>query len=100
MYEIYAIEYQWRGLPHFHLVIRLERAPRSENHAEDINFVDEHITCMMSDNEDAAKLQRENMTHKCSWPKANASVTGQVCYCISLYTCSSALLSSSVITII
>ena len=48
-YTFHVIEYQYRGLPHAHLVIRLADAPDIDNPDNDalINFVNEHFLAEM-----------------------------------------------------
>jgi hypothetical protein len=41
-YFLYVIEYQFRGLPHAHIVFRLHNAPSTTD--EKLNFIDQHIS--------------------------------------------------------
>ncbi len=45
IYLFHVIEYQYRGLPHAHLVAHLKDAPdiTDQNHEDLINFVDSHF---------------------------------------------------------
>ena len=52
---IHVIEYQWRGLPHFHLVVRLEDAPNYYDPIAVREFIDENIYAEIP--------QRQNFHH-------------------------------------
>jgi hypothetical protein len=52
---IYVIEYQWRGLPHFHMAVRLKDAPLHSDTAAVRAFIDKHIF--------AEVPRRENFPH-------------------------------------
>jgi hypothetical protein len=72
LYEIQVIEYQNRGLPHCHLVVKLENTPSFK---DDLNmcadWVDSHIQAEILKNpitkEDhkILELQQKHMTHTC-----------------------------------
>ena len=74
---IHVIEYQWRGLPHFHLVVRLEDAPNYYDPIDVREFIDEHIYAEIPQrqnyqhlNDSQFALYREtvgaHMLHKCA----------------------------------
>jgi hypothetical protein len=91
LYSFHVIEYQYRGLPHAHLVARLKDAPdiSDQNNEDLINFVDSHfmaelprfegeehqnVYTMMNPEseftqeykEKAVEMVRMHNTHKCS----------------------------------
>lgn len=69
-YEIRVIEYQYRGLPHCHLVIRDPSAPPKSDITAVQRYIDRTIAaCFPSDlnsNPKYVELIREKMLHKCS----------------------------------
>ena len=75
-YMLYCIEYQWRGLPHFHMAVKLKDV-NTDTEASSIDFIDEFIKAEMpirenfpnmSENEFIAyeKLVGNFMKHDCS----------------------------------
>ena len=74
LYEIHVIEYQHRGLPHAHVVVKLEGAPNANNVAEASCWIDANLSAKMpiitdtSSEEDIryAKLVKDHMVHKCA----------------------------------
>ena len=72
-YILCVIEFQHRGLPHVHIVYRLENGPDHNDLQTCIDFIDQFLSTTMpiidenSSEEDIlyAKLVRENMIHKC-----------------------------------
>jgi len=88
-FEVRVIEYQRRGLPHVHLVIKFEdhaSLPRYEHKAALAQWIDDHITAVYpstifdeepleADEEyeqdlDYAEIVKSHMMHKC-FPEAN-----------------------------
>jgi len=45
-YILYCIEYQWRGLPHFHMAVKLQDV-QTDTEAESVAFIDEFIKAEM-----------------------------------------------------
>jgi hypothetical protein len=74
IYEISVIEYQHRGLPHAHIVMKLDGAPMASQPIEASAWVDANISAKMpiiteaSTPEDIAyaELVETHMTHKCA----------------------------------
>ena len=74
IYEISVIEYQHRGLPHAHIVIKIEGAPTSDEPELASDWVDANLTAKMPIITDAssaedikyAQLVVDHMTHKCA----------------------------------
>ena len=74
IYEISVIEYQHRGLPHAHIVMKIEGAPTSEQPELASDWVDANLTAKMpiitadSSAEDIeyAQLVADHMVHKCA----------------------------------
>ena len=77
VYILYVIEYQWRGLPHFHLAVRLDDITYDSNPNQALNFVDQYIkaevpteqntTTMSAERlENYRKLVKQHMLHKCA----------------------------------
>jgi hypothetical protein len=68
VYVMYVYEYQWRGLPHFHLICRLHDVPDIANREACIAFVDENITAELPslDNPKQRQLVLDFMIHKCA----------------------------------
>jgi len=72
-YIIRVIEYQFRGLPHAHIVFRLENGPCHSNVQECIAWIDTYICTRMPVLDDNAsendrrhlQLLTDNMMHKC-----------------------------------
>ena len=72
-YIIHVIEYQHRGLPHVHIVYRIENGPDHNNEEECIEWIDRYFCSTVPDldenstEEDIAyhKLVVEKMIHKC-----------------------------------
>jgi len=72
-YIIRVIEYQFRGLPHAHIVFRLENGPCHSDERECIAWINKYICTRMPDlnahssNNDRLHVQllSENMIHKC-----------------------------------
>ena len=80
LYEIHVIEYQHRGAPHAHIIVRFENAPKHnrfhENYNNDIltaDWIDKYISAKMpvidenSSQDDKEYHQKVNdyMIHKC-----------------------------------
>ncbi len=73
VFLIYVIEYQFRGLPHAHIVVRLSNAPDHKNPAATAAYIDENISAELpvidveSTAEDIkyANLVASNMIHSC-----------------------------------
>jgi hypothetical protein len=73
VFLIYVIEYQFRGLPHAHIVIRLSNAPDHKNPAETATWIDENVSAELPviDTESTAEdikyasLVANNMIHNC-----------------------------------
>jgi hypothetical protein len=73
VYELRCIEYQHRGLPHAHIVIRLSNVPESNDPDACSEWIDQFLTCQypdINDNSSASdiqyhKLVEKNMVHKC-----------------------------------
>ena len=64
-YDIRSIEYQHRGLPHAHLVIRLKNA-EFDSAADEIAFIDAHFSTQLVDatvDPEGHKLVRKFMVH-------------------------------------
>ena len=72
-YIIRVIEYQFRGLPHAHIVFRLQNGPCHSNIQECITWIDTYICTRMPVLDDNAsendrrhfQLLTDNMMHKC-----------------------------------
>lgn len=73
IYIIRVIEYQFRGLPHSHIVFRLEYGPNHQNDEECILWIDKYIcTTMPKITENSCEKDRRHvdlllshMIHKC-----------------------------------
>ena len=68
IYKIYVIEYQHRGLPHAHIVVKLKDVDDNDKDAK-LLFIDEHIRARFPpEGEDIeyARLIEEHMIHTCS----------------------------------
>ena len=71
VYEMRVIEYQHRGLPHAHIVVRLDNHPDQE---DVITWIDSHIQTTMpvidmetySDNHKLHAIIEQNMVHVCA----------------------------------
>ena len=74
-YILYCIEYQWRGLPHFHMAVKLKNVDESEE--KTIEFIDEFIKAEMPIRENFPNmtngefnsyynLVKKQMKHDCS----------------------------------
>lgn len=74
IYEIRVIEYQHRGLPHAHIIIKLSNTPDPSFPDACSEWVDEYLTCMMpairedSSEEDKvyAAIVSKHLIHNCS----------------------------------
>jgi len=75
VYIMYVIEYQHRGLPHAHIVLRLGNMPNNESDAENIKWIDTHIQACYpqevetDDDEDYEDKINQHMKHKCAEAK-------------------------------
>ena len=68
VYKIYVIEYQHRGLPHAHIVVKLKDVDDNDNDAK-LVFIDEFIRARFppaGEDLEYATLIEEHMIHKCS----------------------------------
>jgi hypothetical protein len=73
VYMMYSIEYQNRGLPHAHIIVKLRYAPDLSDPAACSRFVDEFLTCEMpvvdemSSEDDIRyhKIVDKNLVHNC-----------------------------------
>ena len=78
-YMMYVIEYQERGLPHAHIVIRLSDMPVDKNGIKD--WVNKHINAKIPtrvQDEELREKIRSHMLHRCSNAK-NGCVVNGVC---------------------
>jgi len=74
IYMMYVIEYQHRGLPHAHIVVKLSDAPDKQDVDASAKWVDQHITALMprvdanSTPEEIAHRDfvQKHLTHTCS----------------------------------
>jgi hypothetical protein len=75
IYEIFVIEYQHRGLPHAHIVVKLANTPNFRTHKDDVStWIDSHISACMptvteaSTDEDRKyfHLVSKHLVHECS----------------------------------
>jgi len=71
VYMIYVYEYQWRGLPHFHMCVRLTDVPDTSDIEASVVFIDQHVSAEMpiGDTDDDVKLRgiiNDHMCHKCA----------------------------------
>jgi len=79
VYEMKCIEYQHRGLPHAHIVLRLTEMPTKHEESEQFKWIEQHIHSCCPRNEDWCKfytiesreLVRKHMLHKCSNAQPN-----------------------------
>ena len=73
---MHVIEYQWRGLPHFHMAVRLEKVD-TDDIDESINFADEFVRAELPTRENFPdmtdeqfnkykQLVEQHMIHKCA----------------------------------
>ena len=72
-YEMKSIEYQHRGLPHEHIVIRISNMPTSEDKNCQLEWKSQHIHSCAPRGDDCAyytkerrDVVRQHMLHKCS----------------------------------
>ena len=72
-YEMMCIEYQHRGLPHAHLVVRLSNMPLEEDQENTLRWIKKHIhSCAPRPHDcdyftpERRDLVRKHMLHKCS----------------------------------
>ena len=72
IFDMRSIEYQWRGLPHCHLVGKLTDTPDAADRNACIKFIDEHVHATIPDyvegddkNNRIRELVKEHMIHKC-----------------------------------
>ena len=72
VFTIYVVEWQWRGLPHFHLCARLENVPSAANPEECFTFIDNYIHAELprykqgdTKNNVIRELVKTHMLHKC-----------------------------------
>lgn len=74
IYEMSCREYQHRGLPHAHIIVKLENAPEMDDSDACSRFIDAHISCCMpciddySSDEDKKykNLVESHLVHHCS----------------------------------
>jgi hypothetical protein len=74
IYELRCIEYQHRGLPHTHIVVRLDHVPEPNNPQACSDWIDSFISCELplidenSSSSDRAyhDAVQNHMVHKCS----------------------------------
>jgi hypothetical protein len=75
-YILYCIEYQWRGLPHFHMAVKLQDV-QTDTEAESVAFIDEFIKAEMPKRENFPNmtdgvfnsylnLVKKQMKHDCA----------------------------------
>ena len=73
---MHVIEYQWRGLPHFHMAVRLKDTD-TDNRDNAIQFIDEFIRAELPTEENCShmspqrfeaykKLVQQHMYHCCA----------------------------------
>ena len=82
---VHVIEFQHRGLPHVHIVYRLEDGPDHSDEEACIAFIDEFISAKMPlignpDDEEYRKRVETHMLHKCSNNAANGCLD-ENCIC-------------------
>ena len=73
VYTVRVIEYQFRGLPHAHIVFRLSNGPCHSDKEECINWIESNICTSMPDITDASadderkhfSAIQNHMLHKC-----------------------------------
>jgi len=79
VYEMKCIEYQHRGLPHAHIVLRLTDMPDKHEENEQFKWIEQHIHSCCPRNEywckyytvECRELVRKHMLHKCSTAQPN-----------------------------
>ena len=75
-YILYCIEYQWRGLPHFHMAVKLHDV-NTDSEENSVKFIDEHIKAELPLRENFPKMSTgvfnsylnlvvKQMKHDCS----------------------------------
>ena len=85
-YEMKSIEYQHRGLPHVHIVIRLSNMPAKENIDGQLDWIKKHVHSCAPRIEDCAyftpekrDLVRQHMLHVCSSSSTNGCLKDGKC---------------------
>jgi hypothetical protein len=74
LYEMRVTEYQHRGLPHAHLIVKLENAPDSNDEIECCQWIDQNISCELPHLTESSspeerhyhQLIQKHMKHECS----------------------------------
>jgi hypothetical protein len=83
VFVMYSIEYQWRGLPHAHVCVRLENVPSADNREQCVQFIDEYVHATIPTGQDERStiirnLVKEHMIHKCVFA-ANGCLNKPLC---------------------
>lgn len=68
VYIVYVIEYQHRGLPHAHIIIRLLNGPNHDDMEECLEFIEKYINSTLPgiDEPEYRQLVQTKLLHKCS----------------------------------
>jgi len=81
VYLFRVIEYQNRGMPHAHVVVKLKDAPTFDGCSSKLNsWVNSHISAEVPDattNSELCKLVKQHMTHDCKIGYCKESVTSK-----------------------
>ena len=69
VYIVHVIEFQHRGLPHAHIVIRLQNGPNHDDIAECKAFIDKYINTTLPGMDDPLyqSLVSSKLLHRCSY---------------------------------
>jgi hypothetical protein len=78
---LHVIEYQHRGLPHVHIVYRLENGPDHSDKEACVEFIDKYISAKKPNPNDIEYLQKVEkcMIHKCSNNQHNGCLKNDIC---------------------
>ena len=91
VYMIRVIEYQHRGLPHAHIVVKLKDLPTvAEDREAVIDWIDTNTSACMPPNNHGGSTEDEMryrelvesfMVHNCNWTNANGCKASATCKC-------------------